>query len=100
MPEQVGKDGVDLALVVDRSKYPSFHSFRTVPYAEQRSFLNVGYHDPQRPTAQHLSTPDGPSEFGTRLGRRRGMNPMPQPITKCVRSLFAAAILPLVFRQV
>ena len=47
MPERVGDDGVDLALVVDPSDQPVIHSFRRLPYAEQRSW-NVGYHDPHR----------------------------------------------------
>ena len=45
MPEKVGDDGVDLALAVDPADQPIIHSFRRLPYAEQRSW-NVGYHDP------------------------------------------------------
>lgn len=46
MPEEIGDDGVDLALAVDPSEQPVIHSFRRLRYAEQRSW-NVGYHDPR-----------------------------------------------------
>ena len=69
MLEQVGEDGVDLALAVDPSDQPVIHSFRRLPYADQRSW-NVGYLDPQdrprsislRLTARPISAPGSRDE--------------------------------------